>query len=76
MPVYEYYCRDCEEKFDLLRPIVKADDPASCPEGHPSASRTITLFATIGRTDESSFASMPMMGGSCACGGNCACGGH
>jgi putative FmdB family regulatory protein len=75
MPVYEYYCRDCEEKFDLLRPIVKADEPVACPEGHVGAARTITLFATIGRGSEQSFASMPM-GGGCACGGNCACSGH
>jgi putative FmdB family regulatory protein len=74
MPVYEYYCRDCEQTFELLRPIVKAEDSASCPEGHTGASRTITLFATIGRGAEQPFAAMPV-GGGCACGsGGCGCG--
>jgi putative FmdB family regulatory protein len=75
MPVYEYYCRTCEQRFDLLRPIVKADEPAACPEGHAGASRTITLFATIGRAGDQPFAALPTTGG-CACGGACACGGH
>ncbi len=30
MAIYEYYCADCGKEFELMRPISKADDPASC----------------------------------------------
>jgi putative FmdB family regulatory protein len=73
MPVYEYYCRDCEQKFELLRPMARAEEPVSCPQGHAGATRTISLFASIGRATESSFT--PMSAGGCACGGGgCGCG--
>jgi putative FmdB family regulatory protein len=78
MPVYEYYCRPCNARFDILRPLSASESPASCPEGHAGATRTITTFAAIraGR-DSGGFEPAEMgMGGGCACGGACACAGH
>lgn len=31
MAIYEYYCSDCGNEFELMRPISKAEDPAPCP---------------------------------------------
>jgi putative FmdB family regulatory protein len=31
MPIYEYLCPDCELKFELLRPLSRAGEGASCP---------------------------------------------
>ncbi len=31
MPVYEYVCRGCEHRFDLLLPHSRADAPGPCP---------------------------------------------
>ena len=31
MPFYEYSCKKCGMKFDLMRRLVERDDPASCP---------------------------------------------
>jgi putative FmdB family regulatory protein len=31
MPIYEYECLDCGERFDLLRRMVDADAPTACP---------------------------------------------
>jgi putative FmdB family regulatory protein len=31
MPIYEYYCRDCDGIFETLRPMRRAAEPASCP---------------------------------------------
>lgn len=31
MPLYEYYCDDCEGIFEALRPIREASDPVPCP---------------------------------------------
>ncbi|MCL6439621.1 MAG: zinc ribbon domain-containing protein, partial [Rubrobacteraceae bacterium] len=32
MALYEYRCAECEEHFDLMRPMSQADEPARCPE--------------------------------------------
>jgi putative FmdB family regulatory protein len=32
MPVYEYECQWCGTRFDLLRRMSEADDPAKCPK--------------------------------------------
>lgn len=71
MPLYEYYCRACGTKFELLRPMSRAVEPASCPQGHPGAERTLSLFAAVTRGENAEPAAA---GGGCACGGACACG--
>ena len=45
MPLYEYYCTRCAAKYELLRPMRKSDDPASCPSGHRGGTRVLSLFA-------------------------------
>ncbi len=72
MPVYEYYCRSCNTKFEKLRPISAANDAAECPEGHPGAIRTLSLIARVGTTNGA--APGECQGGGCACGGACSCG--
>jgi putative FmdB family regulatory protein len=71
MPVYEYYCRTCETTFDKLRPMGQSEQPADCPHGHTGATRTITVFATLGKAGDEpvTFAG----GGGCCGGGGCAC---
>ena len=32
MPVYEYTCTDCGNKFDALRSMKEADNPIECKE--------------------------------------------
>ncbi|WP_273846615.1 FmdB family zinc ribbon protein [Rubrobacter calidifluminis] len=76
MALYEYRCAECEEHFDLMRPMSQADEPARCPEcGSDSSERVITAsFAsmTTGASAPSSSPS-PSSGGGC-CGGGCGCG--
>ncbi len=31
MPMYEYACRACQERFELFRPISERDETATCP---------------------------------------------
>jgi len=45
MPIYEYVCKDCQTKFELIRPISKSDEAATCPECNNSAERVLSLFA-------------------------------
>ena len=68
MPVYEYFCRTCDTKFEKLQPISASAKPAICPEGHEGALRTLSLIASVGNGDSQG------MGGGCACGGHCSCG--
>lgn len=42
MPIYEYYCEDCDFKFELLQSI-KADQSAECPKCNKLAKRQISL---------------------------------
>lgn len=46
MPIFEYYCRDCETSFELLRPRSQADAPTVCKhcQGTHTA-RIVSRFA-------------------------------
>lgn len=79
MPIYEYYCGRCKDRFEMLRPIARADEPATCPDGHAKAERVLSVVANYrggGSASEASFDldSGASMGGGCACGGGgCGC---
>jgi putative FmdB family regulatory protein len=78
MALYEYKCAECEERFDLMRPMSAADDVAECPEcGSVESRRVISSFASI-TPGASALSTNPVMdarmaGGGC-CGGGCGCG--
>ena len=75
MPLYEYFCPPCNDQFEVLRPSSKMDAPATCPSGHTTNNRVLSLFAPLPR-GESAVATMPMDtmgGGDSCCGGSCSC---
>lgn len=72
MPLYEYYCQPCQEKFEMLRSMGRADETTSCPEGHPGATRVLSLIARPAGGDGFDFEAEAEGGGGC-CGGNCGC---
>ncbi len=75
MPLYEYYCRACAAKFELLRPMNRADEVATCPEGHRGSHRTLSVFATVARGASDALEATSGAGAGCACGGGgCGCG--
>lgn len=79
MALYEYRCSDCEERFELMRSMSAADEPAECPECSGTDSRRlISNFASITpgvSAVSSSSATMPMRkvggGHGGCCGGGC-----
>lgn len=82
MPLYEYYCHDCNARFDLLTSYQNADTNIICQECHsPRVRRLLSVVAKTRKgesagyefTGESDFAGDSDFGGSCGCGGNCSC---
>ena len=46
MPIYEYECRKCEEKFELRRSIADSDSEVGCPKcGAENPRRVFSVFA-------------------------------
>ncbi len=75
MPLYEYYCRRCQGRFELLRPVGRMDDPASCPEGHAGSERVLSTFATFSQGEGGVSEALAGASGCGGCaGGNCASG--
>ena len=46
MPIYEYLCLDCGEKFEIVRAMKDADAPLACNKCQSQrTSRLLSLFA-------------------------------
>ena len=83
MALYEYKCSDCDERFELMRSMSAADEPAQCPEcAGTDSRRLISNFASI-TPGASALSTNPVMdariasaggGGGGCCGGGCGCG--
>ncbi|HET9059965.1 MAG TPA: zinc ribbon domain-containing protein [Acidimicrobiales bacterium] len=69
MPVYEYQCRTCDERFEARRPMADAGTPISCPQGHEETMRVLSAFASVGTSSSAGGAPAPPGG----CGGGCRC---
>ena len=50
MPLYEYYCPPCGSRFELLRPMSQMDNAATCPSGHTTNNRVLSVFSSVLRT--------------------------
>ncbi len=70
MPLYEYYCRRCQARFELLRPLSRMDEPATCPEGHANGRRVLSMFAAQSRGSDGEISSVGSGCAGCA-GGTC-----
>jgi putative FmdB family regulatory protein len=72
MPVYEYFCQDCKNKFELLRPFSRSNEGADCPRCRKKADRIISRCYSM-TTGESG--TPQQLGGSSSCSscgsGNC-----
>jgi putative FmdB family regulatory protein len=44
MPVYEYYCEQCQHKYDALRPVSRMDEPTTCPKCDGPGKRQLSAF--------------------------------
>ena len=47
MPIYEYLCIKCGEKFELLRRVDSGDEDICCPKcGHPKPKKVFSAFSS------------------------------
>jgi len=50
MPIYEYKCKKCNAKFEVLQSINGANKGPACPEcGEPEPKKVFSLFASFAR---------------------------
>ena len=63
MPLYEYFCPTCNQKFELLRSMSRAEEPAACSSGHTDTSRVLSLFASFTKGEDGSVT--PVGGSPC-----------
>jgi len=73
MPIYEYYCRACNGKFEMLRPMSRAGEDATCPQGHGRGERVLSVVANY-RPSAGDATGEPDFGAALGDGGGCACG--
>lgn len=50
MPIYEYRCKKCDQRFELMRRLGDRDNAAACPEcgSKRTARSAVTAFAFLG----------------------------
>ena len=73
MPLYEYFCPPCNDQFEVLRPVSQMDNPATCPQGHTTNNRVLSLFAPIAKTAAGVMTQLGPSGDACCSGGGCSC---
>lgn len=83
MPIYEYFCGDCEQVFTTIRPVTEYQQPSECPAcGKPServiasAPRLNTMRPDIRKAHQvnEKSAHEPRMSRKHSCGSGCGCG--
>ena len=45
MPIYEYYCADCNQEFEALRPASQSQEPAPCKTCGQPSKRQLSTFS-------------------------------
>ncbi len=64
MPLYEYRCKKCNQLFELMRPVAKADARARCTQCQSTAvKRVLSRFAVVGAGEGGSSADLDLGSG-------------
>ncbi len=77
MPIYEYRCESCAEKFEVLTGFAERDKAQACPACESTKTRILVssfAFASGGEASSMTDFATESGGGGCACGGACSCG--
>lgn len=61
MPIYEFYCEECNTLFNFFSRTINTQKIPSCPRcANPRLKRKVSLFAVTGRAEENSMDDLPM----------------
>jgi putative FmdB family regulatory protein len=72
MPIYEYRCESCSEKFELLTRFAERDTAQACPACESTRTRVmVSSFAVAGAESSESLDFGSAEGGGGCCGGGC-----
>ncbi|HXX79889.1 MAG TPA: zinc ribbon domain-containing protein [Ktedonobacteraceae bacterium] len=64
MPMYEYRCLRCEERFEQLVPLRAEHPPVTCPHcGTQEVRKLLSTFASIGSDRSSNQSNCAPTGG-------------
>ena len=75
MPIYEYTCTVCSNRFEKLKPFSKMNEPTTCPDCGGPSKKQLSVFLSLS-TDSSGRTTAVAGGGGGCCGGGsggCAC---
>ena len=79
MPIYEYTCNTCRNRFEMVRAMALSSDDVACPECGRLAARALSVFASVGRypggqmLSQSEINSMSTASRGAGCGDSCGC---
>ena len=72
MPIYEYVCDECNERFEKI--LINKQAEISCPKcASKKATIQLSVFATAGNGSSSPSGGFSGGGGGSCCGGGCGC---
>ena len=64
MPIYEYRCKQCEERFEQLVPLRADHPPVTCPRcGTQEIRKLLSTFATTESSRSTGQSSCAQTGG-------------
>jgi putative FmdB family regulatory protein len=75
MPLYEYACPVCSNRFERLRPMSQMNDATHCPDCGSDSKRQLSVFASFSVGANGQTRAIAGGGGCCggSGGGACAC---
>lgn len=71
MPIYEYGCTVCGNRFERLRSMSQMDDEAPCPECDSESKRQLSVFAAFSSNSDGQMSAVT--GGGCSAGSCAGC---
>jgi putative FmdB family regulatory protein len=67
MPLYEYYCDDCDCRFEVLRSFSQADEPVPCVEcGGAHTRRALSRFSAVSKGGDGGESSRSLTSSGCS----------
>jgi len=77
MPIYEYFCPACKQKFEAIRPVSRATEKGACPRCGAASERILSRFCSFAKDSSGMTTPIAGSGGCSSCSsGTCSTCGH